>query len=269
MSGFHEDSQMPEVPGGGDESAIKTDHDAGADHTPSVDATDRFGLQAMGKGYLTRKYNIAISRAGQPYFEPVQSLLAAFVDDAEAVLAEARARISADEDLQKRVTKRSKAKSIDFKAELDDCGDDRQWLARSNVIWPITDQVGFQLYKAASGEADLLDYATYILRTDANVESVADLDDHEGYQKRMFWTDLAYAELGVADGIVDAVDPDSREYNLQAIVRSGYQSAANLDTRNHLRGVSGNAPVTEGTDMADVKAQILASRRAASQAAAQ
>lgn len=268
MSGFNEESQAPEVPAGGDESAIKTDHDAVADHQPSVASTDRFGLQAQGKGYLLRKYNIADSRAGQPYFEPIQSLLASFVDDAEAVLAEARARLVGDDKLQARIKARSKAKLIDFKAELEDCGDDREWLARSNVIWPITNQVGFQLYKAASGEADLLDYATYILRTDANVSSIADLDNHENYQKRMFWTDLAYAELGVADGIVDAVDPDSTDYNIQAIVRSGYQSAANLDTRNHLRGVTGNAPVTEDTATTDVKAQILASRRAASQAAA-
>ena len=255
---------MPEVPGGGDESAIKTDHDVNADHTPSVDSTDRFGLQAQGKGYLLRKYNIAESRAGQPYFEPIQSLLAAFVDDAEAVLAEARARLVGDDKLLARIAKRSKAKSIDFKAELEDAGEDRAWLARSNVIWPITDQVGFQLYKAASGEADLLDFATYILRSDKNVESIADLDNHENYQKRMFWTDLAYSELAVADGIVGAVDPTSLEYNIQAILRSGYQSAANLDTRNHLRGVTGNAPVTEDTASADIKAEILASRRAAS-----
>lgn len=266
---FNEESQMPETPAGGDESAVKTDNEdhAAKDAQPSVATTDRFGLQAQGKGYLLRKYNIAISKAGTPYFEPVQSLLTAFVQDAEAVLAEARARVAGDEDLRTRIDKRSEAKALDFEAELEDCGDDRAWLARSNVIWPITDQVGFQLYKAASGEADLLDYATYIIRTDANVNDLNDLDSHEGYQKRQFWTDLAYNELGVVDGIINEVDPDSIEYNLEAVIRKGYQSAANLDTRTHLRGVSGNTPVTDDTATADVKAQILASRRAASQAA--
>jgi len=266
MSGFNEESQMPEKAAGGDESAVVTEHRTD-DAQPSVQSTDRFGLQAQGKGYLLRKYNIAESKAGTPYFEPVQSLLAAFVLDAPEVLAEARARVAGDEALQARVEALTPAAVAYFEARMEDAGPDRTWLARSLVIWPLTDQVGFQLYKAASGEADLLDYATYILRTDANIKDVADLDKHEGYAKRQFWTDLAYDELGVVDALIAAVDPDSTEYNVQAIIRSGYQSAANLDTRTHLRGVSGNAPVTDDTATADVKAQILASRRAASQAA--
>lgn len=265
MSGFNQDSQMPEVPGGGDEGAVKTEQDI-SDVQPSVASTDRFGLQAQGKGYLLRKYNIAESKAGNAYFQPIDSLLAAFVLDSDAVLAEARARVAGDESLRDRIAKMAKPAIKYFEALLEDCGEDRAWLARSLAIWPLTDQVGFQMYKAASGEADLLDYATYIIRTDANVNSVNDLETHEGYQKRTFWTDLAYNELGVIDGLIAEVDPDSNDYNIEAILRGGYQSAANLDTRNHLRGVSGNAPVTEDSATADVKAQILASRRAASQA---
>ena len=266
MSGFNEDSQMPEVPTGGDESAVVTQHND-SDVQPSIASTDRFGLQAQGKGYLLRKYNIAESKAGTPYFEPVASLLAAFVQDADAVILEARAHVLGSEDLQERIKQLVKPTLAYFEARLEDAGEDRAWLARSLVIWPLTDQVGFQMYKAASGEMDLLDYATYILRTDANVNDLNDLETHEGYIKRQFWTDLAYDELGVVDAVIMAIDEGSIDYNLTAIIRSGYQSAANLDTRKHLRGVNGNAPVTEDTATADVKAQILASRRVASQAA--
>jgi hypothetical protein len=263
---FNEESQMPETPAGGDETAAKTEHRTD-DVQPSVQATDRFGLQKNNKGYLLRKYNIATSKTGTPYFEPIQSLLNEFVADAEAVLAEARARVKSDSSLRDRIEALIPSTTEYFEARLEDAGDGREWLARSMVIWPMTDQVGFQLYKAASGEADLLDYATYILRTDANVNDVKELDMHEGYSKRQFWTDLAYDELGIVDAVIAAVDPDSTDYNLNAIVRSGYQSAANLDTRTHLRGVQENEPVTDDTDSSDVKAQILASRRAASQAA--
>jgi hypothetical protein len=263
---FNQESQMPEQPAGGDESLVVTEERTD-DVQPSGQSTDRFGLQAQGKGYLLRKYNIAESKAKTPYFEPIQSLLAEFVADGDNVLAEARARVKGSDDLQARIEKLVPAAEAYFEARIEDAGEDRAWLARSLVIWPMTDQVGFQMYKAASGEADLLDYATYILRTDANVENVNDLDTHEGYSKRQFWTDLAYDELGVVDGVIAAIDPDSLDYNLMAIIRSGYQSAANLDTRNHLRGKAGNAPVVDDTATADIKTQILASRRAASQAA--
>ena len=262
---FEIESQMPEVPAGGDEFAIKTQPREEA--TPSVATTDRFSLQAQGKGYLLRKYNIAESRAGQPYFEPVASLLQSFVADAEAALSEARARVKADAELQERVEALAKPCIEYFEARLADAGDDRAWLARSLVIWPMTDQVGFQLYKATSGEADLLDYATYLIRTEANVNDQSDLEHHEGFAKRQFWTDMAYDELGVVDAVIAAVDPDSTNYNLEAIIRSGYRSAANLDTRTHLRGVAENAPMTGDVATDEIKANILASRRATSQAA--
>lgn len=266
MSGFNEESTQPEKAAGGDESTtvteVRTD-----DVQPSVQATDRFGLEKAGKGFLTRKYDIKISAAGNPYFAPIESLLKAFVLDAEDALAEARARVTADSDLQDKATALAAGLIPYFEALLVHAGADREWLARSIAIWPLTDQVGFQLYKATSGEADLLDYATYLIRTDSNVESTADLDSHEGYGKRTFWTDVAYDELGVIDAVIADVDPDSVNYNLTAIIRSGYQSAANMDTRNHLRGVTGNAPATSDVDSNDIKSQILASRRAASQAA--
>lgn len=264
---FNQDSQMPENAAGSDESAVKTDHDAASDAQPSAQSTDRFGLQAKGKGFLLRKYNIAISKIGNPYFEPIQSLLNTFIADADAALAEARARVLGDEALRTRIEAVAPSALEYFEARLEDAGSDREWLARSLVMWPMTDQVGFQLYKATSGEADLLDYGTYIIRTDAKVENLDDLTNHEQYQKRQFWTDLAYDELGVIDGVIAEVDPDSQDYNLAAIIRSGYQSAANMDTRTHLRGVTGNDPVTDDTATADVKAQILASRRIASQVA--
>lgn len=266
---FNEESQMPEKAAGGDESAIATDQESGpaSEATPSAASTDRFGLQQSGKGYLLRKYNIQESRAGEPYFVPVDSLLEAFVADAEAALAEARARIKGDEDLQAKVEKLSGPTTTYFEALLEHAGDNRAWFARSLAIWPLTDQVGFQLYKACSGEADIVDYAALIIRTDANVNDHSDLESHDGYQKRQFWTDLAYDELGVIDAVISEADPDSLNYNLKAIIRKGYQSAAQMDTRNHLRGVTGNAPITGDIMPEELKEQILASRRAASQAA--
>lgn len=267
MSGFNEDSQMPEHTQGHIETDVTTEHSP--DHDPSVTSTDRFGLKAAGKGYLERKYDIQISKAGQPYFTPMDSLLKAFVLDAEAALAEARARVKSDEALQARVKARSEAAALHFEAEMEDAGEDRAWLARSLVIWPYTDQVGYQLYKACSGEADLLDYASYLARTDSSVkaEGAKALDTHEAYQKRLFWTDLAYDELGVIDGIIKIADEDSLSYNLEAIIRKGYQSQASMDTRKHLRGVNGSAPVTSDVPLDDFQNEVLASRRAASQAA--
>ena len=266
MSGFNEDSAMPEMAAGGDEGTVKTEHRTD-DIQPSVESTDRFGLEKQGKGYLTRKYNILISAAKTPYFAPIQSLLAAFVLDAPEVLAEARARVQGDEKLQARIAALVSPCELYFEARLEDAGEDRAWLAKSLVIWPLTDQIGFQMYRAASGEADLLDYATYLFRTDANIKDMSDLENHEKYLSRQFWTDLAYDELGVVDGVIAAVDEDSTDYNIEAILRQGYQSAANLDTRTHLRGVTGNAPVTDDTETAKIKEQVLASRRAASRAA--
>lgn len=262
---FNEESQMPEVPAGGEETAVKTQQDT-RDVQPSVDATDRFGLQKAGKGWLLRKYNIEISKAGQPYFSPVQSLLNAFVADADAAIAESRARIKGDTDMQAEADKVVAKLDPYYNSLLEFVGQDREWLARAIALWPITDQIGYQLYKATSGEADLLDYADYLLRTDANVNDQNDLAAHEGYQKREFWTDLAYDELAKLDFILQSVE--ETDYNLEAIIRQGYQNAANLDTRNHLRGVAGNQPITNDGAMDDsVRANILASRRAASQAA--
>jgi hypothetical protein len=264
---FNEYSQMPERAMGGVDVGLLPTQANMDDVQPSIQGTDRFGLQAQGKGYLLRKYNIAISKKGAPYFEPVQSLLKAFILDAPAVLAEARARVKGDEKLQARIEALIDSCTEYFNAQIEDAGADREWLAKSLVIWPLTDQVGFHMYKAASGEADLVDYATYLFRTDANVKDMNDLEAHDGYQKRQFWTDLAYDELGVVDGLIAAVDPDSTDYNVEAVLRSGYQSAAGMDTRNHLRGVTGHAPVTSDSASADIRSQVLASRRVASQAA--
>jgi hypothetical protein len=265
MSGFNQDSAMPEVPAGGDESAIVTQERTDAAQ-PSAVSTDRYGLVANGKQFLLRSFNIMESAAGRPYFTPIDSLLKTFVQDASEALAEARARVRGDEDLQERVAALSKACGPYFEAMLEDAGEDRAWLARSLVIWPLTDKVGFQLYKATSGEADLLDYGSYLARTDANIQNAEDLENHEGFQKRTFWTDMAYDELGVVDGIIAAVDPDSIDYNIEAIVRAGYQSAAQQATRQHLQGVTAATPITSDTATDDIKSNILASRRAASAA---
>jgi hypothetical protein len=260
---FNEESAMPEHVQGHVESAIKTIHRTD-DAQPSVQSTDRYGLQANNKGYLLRKYNIEISKAGNPYFTPIPSLLNAFVRDADGALAEARARVTADPKLQERIDTMVGPCSAWFDTLIDDGGEGREWLARSLCIWPLTNQIGYHLYKACSGEADVCDYAAFLLDTDANVNSQSDLDSHEQYQKRQFWTDLAYDELGVVDALIREVDPDSIDYNLQAVIRNGYQASAGKDTKDHLRGNTGNAPVTSDVDREKVKAQILASRRIAS-----
>ena len=262
---FNEESKMPERTTGHIESAVKTEQSDA--RTSSVRSTDRYGLEKSGKGYLTRKYNIEISKAGNPYFVPIESLLKEFILDADAALAEARARLKGDTAMQEKADAWAEPMIPYFEALLEHVGSDREWLARQLAIWPLTDQVGYQLYKATSGEADLNDYGTYLIRTDAHVESVKDLDSHEQYQKRQFYTDLAYDELAIVDAVLSQVDPDSLEYNLPAIIRAGYQTAASLDTRNHLKGVSADAPATSDVASNDIKSQILASRRYASQVA--
>lgn len=261
---FNEESAMPEIPGGNNETALKTEHRTD-DAQPSVQSTDRFGLEKAGKGWLLRRYDIEISKIGNPYFKPIESLLQTFVADADDAFAEARARYNADEDLQAKAAALMPAAVAYFDALLEYAGEDREWLARSLEIWPLTNQVGYHLYKATSGEADLVDYAQYLLATDANVNCVGDLDTHEKYAKRQFFTDSAYDELGVIDAIVQEIE--ATDYNTAAIIRSGYQADAGKDTREHLKGNKGHAPVTETSDSAKVKADILASRRVASQAA--
>lgn len=265
---FEEGTQMPDVPAGGDELAVKTDREAASDAQPSVESTDRYGLQAQNKGYLLRKYNIAMSKAGLPYFEPIQSTLKLCIRDAPDALDTARGLMKKDKKLQVRLMKLIDPAAAYLKVRFADAGKERAWLARSLVIWPLTNQVGYHLYKATSGEADLLDFGTYLIRTDANVNKVDDLAGNVAYQKRAFWTDLAFTELAVVDALVQEIDSSSADYNLEAIIRAGYQSSANLDTRNHLRGIQGNDPVTEDTATTDIKAQILASRRAVTSQAA-
>jgi hypothetical protein len=267
MSNFNVNSQMPEHSQGHIETEQVTQHGPESAPEPSVSVTDRFGLEQ--KSWLTRKYDIKISAAGNPYFTPSEVILKTLVADAQDAMSEARARISADEDMQEQVEELAETCTPYFEAQLEAAGEDREWLARSLVIWPLTDQVGYHLYKATSGEADLIDYAGYLARTDADVkrDGQAALEVHAKFQERVQFVDRAYEELAKVDALIASVDPDSLKYNFEAIIRQGYQSAANLDTRNHLRGVQGRAPITSDQPLDEFKSNVLASRRAASQAA--
>jgi hypothetical protein len=256
---FNEDSAQPDIPAGaGPETDVKTVEPANTQ--PSVRDTDRYGLYANKKGFLLQKYNVAHSKAGAPYFEPIPSVLAACQADAEAALAEARARAKGDVDMQAKAVEYAELYAGIFDRLLDD-NEGREWFAKSMIIWPMTDQVGYQLYKSTSGEADLADYGAYLLRDDDNVKSQSDIQVHENYQKRESWVDLAYTELALWDAVVYLVDSTTK-YNTDAMIRSGYQSAANLDTRNHLRGLEARPAAAAANN--EVKENLLASRRAAS-----
>ena len=254
MSGFNEDSQMPEHPQGRDESLAPPPGAFDAPTSPSVNSTDRFGLVANGKGYLLRRYNIETSAAGNPYFTPIPSLLAAHQRDAKDVLELVRRLHKSDEDAVAKAETQALAASEYFTAVNDAAGEGREWVARRRVIWPLTNDLGFQLYKAIAGVDDLADFAAWLINTDANIQSVSDAEADERYIKRKFWSDVALTEAGIIDDMIQAIE--ETEYNLEWMVREGYRQQAMMDTRTHLRGVAENAPVDPEND---VKAKLKAS----------
>lgn len=260
---FHEDSQMPEHYQGHNEVLAAQEkhtvnHPNHNSSNPSVAPSDPWGLEAAGKSFLLRRYNVQVSAAGNPYFVPIESLLLAHQRDAAAVLELARTFMQSDEGRRERAAAQAN-KGIDYFLQvLELAGEGRDWVARKRVIWPLTDELGFQLYKAASGIDELADFAAYLLRTDSNIQTMEDVEADERYVKRKFWSDVALAEAGELDAIIQQIE--ETDYNLDALIRNGYRQQASLDTRSHLQGVQERREVKDETAKVDVKAALMARR---------
>jgi hypothetical protein len=204
---------------------------------------------------------VEISKRGNPYFTIIESRLATCVRDSADALAEGRGRQQVDGNPRAELIDEVIAAGRHYHDVLKRLvGEDRAWKADQLVLWPLSDEVGYQMFAATNGETELEEYASYLFKTDGNVNNVDDIRKHQGYEKSAAWVDLAYSELGEYDAIYTGIhgEPD---YNVQAIIRKGYQSHANLMGRKYLQGNTGSAPGTSDSDNEDALAELRASRR--------
>lgn len=258
---FNEESQVPEHLQGHSETAVKT---ARPGPNEPVESTNRYNVPA----WLQRRFNIEISKRGNPYFTPIESRVKECIRDSDAALAEGRYRQDPAND-NERAEKR--AELIDEvvaagRAYHDALkrlvGPDRQWKADQLVLWPLSDEVGYQLFAATNGEIELGEYASYLLSSDPNINCAKDVESNDKFAKSAGWVDLAYDELGEYDAIFTGINGEG-EYNVDAIVRKGYQSSANLMGRKYLQGVQGSAPATSDGGNEDALAELRSRRRLA------
>lgn len=253
---FNEDSQVPETMQGHDEMAVKT-KEAGPNEP--VESTNRYDVPA----WLQRRFNVEISAAGNPYFKPIESRLQECVRDADVALKEGRFRMerTPDSDRAENIDQVIAAGRAYHDALKRLVGPDRQWKADQLVLWPLSDEVGYQMFASTNGEAELEEYASYLLKNDANVNNANDVEKHAGFQKSAAWVDMAYDELGEYDQIFSGITGEVPEYNVQAIVRKGYQSSANLMGRKYLQGKAGSAPGTSDGGNEDALSELKSRRR--------
>lgn len=251
---FNEESQIPEHYQGHSETAVKT-KEAGPNEP--IEATNRYEVPP----WLQRRFNVEISKRGNPYFTPIESRVQECIRDADDALAEGRARRAADEsdrsELLDDIIAAGRAYHDALKRYV---GEDRQWKADQLVLWPLSDEVGYQLFASTNGEIELGEYASYLLKNDANVNNASDVEKHTGYMKSAAWVDLAYGELGDFDSLYTAINGEP-DYNVQAIIRKGYQSSANLMGRKYLQGNTGSAPGTSDSDNTDALDELKSRRR--------
>lgn len=252
---FNEESQVPEQHQGHIETAVKTPE--GQPNEPT-ESTNRYNVPA----WLQRRFNIEISKRGNPYFTPIDSRVKECVRNSDDALAEARARADRPNDRDELVADVIAAGQAyhDLLKQL--VGPDRQWKADQLVLWPLSDEVGYQLFASTNGEIELEEYASYLLRSDANINSASDVSKHSGYMKSEAWVELALEELGEYDAVFAGIAGEA-EYNVEAIIRKGYQSSANLMGRKYLQGNSGSAPGTSDGDNSDALAELKAQRHIA------
>lgn len=251
---FNEDSQVPEHMQGHDEVAVKT---VEAGPNEPTESTNRYDVPA----WLQRRFNIEISKRGNPYFTPIESRLQECIRDADSALAEGRGRQQRDDNPRAELIDDLIAKGRAYHDALKRLvGEDRQWKADQLVLWPLSDEVGYQMFASTNGEAELEEYASYLLKNDANVNCANDVEKHSGYMKSAAWVDMAYDELGEYDAIFAGIAGEA-EYNVPAILRKGYQSSANLMGRKYLQGNTGSAPGTSDGDNGDALSELKSRRR--------
>jgi|VirMetMinimDraft_7_1064189.scaffolds.fasta_scaffold00928_18 hypothetical protein len=252
---FNEESRMPEHLQGHDETAIIT-KEAGANEP--LQSTNRYDVPP----WLQRRFNVEISKRGNPYFTPIESRLQECIRDSQGALDEGRVRQMSDENTRGEIVDEVVAAGRAYHDALKRLvGADRQWKADQLVLWPLSDEVGYQLFAATNGEAELEEYAKYLLGADANIQCANDIEKHAGYQKSAAWVDLAYDELGEYDGIYAGITGETGEYNVPAIVRKGYQGSASMMGRKYLSGNTGSAPTTSDGDNGDALTELKSRRR--------
>jgi hypothetical protein len=252
---FNEDSRIPEHMQGHVETAVKT-LEAGPNQP--IDSTNRYNIPA----WLQRRFNVEISKRGNPYFTPIESRLQECIRDSGNALKEGQVRHNASDnqeraELVEDLIEKGRAYHDALKRLV---GPDRHWKADQLVLWPLSDEVGYQLFATTNGEAELNEYATYLLTSDANVNNAHDVEKHDGYLKSAAFVDMAYDELGEYDALYAGINGES-EYNVPAIVRKGYQSSANMMGRKYLQGNTGSAPATSDGDNKDALAELQSRRR--------
>ncbi len=246
MTGLNEESAMPERPAGQDEGL--TQHlpadDPGNDAPTGRMTSDRYQLGDNG-AWLLRKF-VIIERADKTaYFAPIASTLKDYQTEGQACLDSARKRHAMNDERVAMAALSIETKSKDFATETEINGEGREWLGRKRILWPLTDELGQHMYNAIAGRHELREYAIALIKgADDNIKSVEDAKSSEKYEKKSFWARLALEEAGLVDAVVQGVE--TTEYNLTAMIATGYRAEANRATRNYLNGAAVNTVDSDG-----------------------
>jgi len=246
MSGFNQDSAAEDRPTGHQEGI--TQHQPGMgepeDAPTGRETSDRFQLGDNG-AWLLRKFIIVRRADNSAYFAPIPSVLKDYQTEGEACMMSARKRHMLDEERVAKAELSVETKSADFATEIENNGEGREWLARKRVLWPLTDELGQHCYNAIAGRHELREYAIALIKgADDNIKSVEDAKASEKYEKKSFWARLALEEAGSVDAVIQGVE--STDYNLPAMIATGYRAEANRATRNYLNGAAENTTDAAG-----------------------
>lgn len=245
---FNQDSAMPEQAQGYNE--IISNH--GGEQLPNTAPTGQETSHRYNLGdnasWLLRKYVIKHRADGSPYFEQIPSLLATYAKEVEGCLNSMRARATTDDEVIAAAEQSIATKKPDFENELELAGEGREWAARKRVIWPLTDELGQQLFDAISGRNELREYATALVKgRDDNIQTVEDAKSSKQYEDKKFWMDLAMDQGALLDAVITGVDP-ATQYNLQAMFRAGARARARIDTNRFLTGAAQTVTGEASTD---------------------
>ena len=238
MSGFNVDSAAEDRPQGHQEGV--TQHLPGQgepnDAPTGRETSDRYQLGDNG-AWLLRKFIIVRRADGSAYFAPIASVLKDYQTEGEACLESARKRHALNDERVEMASKSIDTKSADFLTEMDLAGEGREWLGRKRILWPLTDELGQHCYNAIAGRHELREYAIALIKgADDNIKTVEDAKASEKYEKKSFWARLALEEGGFLDAVIQGVE--DTDYNLPAMIATGYRAEANRATRNYLNGAA-------------------------------
>lgn len=244
MGGFNAESAMPERPAGQDEGLTQhlPANDPGNDAPTGRETSDRYQLGDNG-AWLLRKFIIVQRADGSAYFAPIPSVLKDYQTEGVGCLDSARKRHAMNDERVAMAALSIETKSRDFATEKEINGEGREWLGRKRILWPLTDELGQHMYNAIAGRHELGEYAVALIKgADDNIKSVEDAKASEKYEKKSFWARLALEEAGLVDAVVQGVE--TTEYNLPAMIATGYRAEANRATRTYLTGTKEHTTAT-------------------------